>query len=154
VRFGVLPVSGKVGRNGLDLVLDPVQSRFNPLQPRFNQVQPGINAVQSRFDSIQPSPQIGFHPVDLVAQHLVAFNDEIQFVLKIFGYYTRLMLDLSLKVFGYYTRLMFDLALELLGHHTDMVLEYFLYLLYFISVHKISRQVSFIRLICRELYHI
>jgi len=115
-------MSGKIGRNGIDLFLDP-------FQPGFNTVQPGINAIQSRFDPVQPSPQIGFNPVDLVVKHLIPFNYDIQLVLKIFGYYSRLMLDLALEVFG---------------HHADMALENFLYLPDLISVHKISRQVSFV----------
>jgi hypothetical protein len=147
MRFGVLPVSGKVGRNGIDLIHDPVQSGFNTIQP-------GINSVQSRFDPVQPSPQICFYPVDLVAQHLVPFNDDFELVLEIFRYYTGLMLDLTLEVLGYYTRLVLDLSLEVVGHYADMMLENLLNLFYFISVHNISRQVSLLRLICRELYHI
>jgi hypothetical protein len=103
VRFGIRPVCGKVGRNGIDLILDSIQPGFN---------------------TVQPFPQIGFNPVDLVAQHLVPFYDDIQLVLKIFGYYTRLVLNLSLEV---------------VGHYADMMLENLLDLFYFISVHNISR---------------
>jgi hypothetical protein len=72
VRFGVIPVSGEVGRNCIDLVLDPVQSGFN---------------------TVQPFPQTGFDPVHLVAQHLVPFNDDIQLVLKILCHDADMMLE-------------------------------------------------------------
>ena len=63
------------------------------------------------------------------------------------------MLDLSLEIFGYYTRLVLDLSLEVLGHHADIMLENLFDLSDIVSVHNISRQVSLMRLICRELYH-
>jgi hypothetical protein len=90
VRLGVRPVGGKIGGNGVDFT-------FNPIKPDFKTVHPPIKAIH-------PSVKT----VNLLTQHLVAFDDDIQFVLKILGHDTYLMLDLSLKV---------------LGHHADMMSE-------------------------------
>jgi hypothetical protein len=94
VRLGIGTVTGKVGRNGFYL--------------DFNSVQPSFDTADSRV-----------HPVDLFGQHLLPFNDNVKFVLKILGHDA-------------------DMMLEVFRHHIDMMLKHFVYLFEIISVHGFS----------------
>jgi hypothetical protein len=92
MRLGIRPMGGKISGNVIDFT-------FNPVKPDFKTVHPPIKA---------------FHPsvktVNLLTQHLVAFDDNIQLVLNI------------------------------LGHYSHIMLEYFFDLFEIISIHKISLQ--------------
>jgi hypothetical protein len=81
MRLGVCPVGGEIGGNGIDFT-------FNPVKPDFKTVHPPIKAVH-------PSVKT----VNFLTQHLVAFDDNIQLVLKILGHYPHIMLEHFLDLF-------------------------------------------------------
>jgi len=81
VRLSVGPVSGKVSGHGINLAFDPVQSHLNPVQSHLNPFQPV------------------FDPVNLLTQHLMSLDNDIQLVLKIFRHHANMMLKHILDFF-------------------------------------------------------
>ncbi len=69
MRLGIRPMRGKIGSHRIDM------------------------PYKIGFDTIDPFCQRVFDPVNLLTQHLVPFNDNIQLVLKIFGHDADLMLE-------------------------------------------------------------
>jgi hypothetical protein len=82
MRLGVRPVGGEIGGNGVDFAFNPVNLDLNPVKPDFKTVHPPIKAIH-------PSVKT----VNFLTQHLVAFDDNIQLVLKILGHYPHIMLE-------------------------------------------------------------
>ncbi|HEX2768866.1 MAG TPA: hypothetical protein VHN12_06245, partial [Geobacteraceae bacterium] len=68
MRLGVRPVGGEIGDNGVDFTFNPVNLDLNTVKPDFK-------------------------TVNFLTQHLVAFDDNIQLVLKILGHYPHIMLE-------------------------------------------------------------
>jgi hypothetical protein len=91
VRFGVLTVSGKIGGNSIN----------SPTQVHPNLINPCLK------------------PVDLVTQHLMPFNNDIQLMLKILGHDANMLF-------------------EVLRYIIDMPPEKFIDLSYIFSIHDIS----------------
>jgi len=82
MRLGIGTVGGKIGCNGVDFIFNPVKPDFNPVKPNFKTIHPPIKAIH-------PSVKT----VNLLTQHLVAFDYNIQLVLKILGHYPHIMLE-------------------------------------------------------------
>jgi len=57
------------------------------------------NDIELVFQTIHPSVQPRLHSVDLFREHLMAFDDKVQFVLEIFGLDSDLMAEISLYFF-------------------------------------------------------
>jgi hypothetical protein len=114
VRLGIGPMGEEISGNGIDFCFNALQPYFNALQPYFDPVQPYVNPIQ-------PFSQVCFNPIDLFAQHLLAFSDDIQLMLKDLRHHPDLVRD--------------DLF-ESFGHHFDFLLKDFPYLLQFISIHE------------------
>jgi hypothetical protein len=102
MRLGVRPVGGEIDGNDID----------TPTQVSFGFVNP---FGQTYFYSVQPP----IYPVNLFAQHLVPFNDNIQLMLKILRQHA-------------------DMMFKVIRRYTDMMLEHSLDLFEIISIHKIS----------------
>ena len=72
MRLGISTMGGKIGYNGVDFIFNPVNLDFYTVKPDFKAVHTPIKAIHHSVKT-----------VNLLTQHLVAFDDDIQLVLKI-----------------------------------------------------------------------
>jgi hypothetical protein len=95
MRLGVCPVSGKISGNGIDT---PTEVGLNLVNPRLK-------------------------PVNLLTQHLVAFDNYIQFMLKILGHDA----DMLFEVFRHFSNVMTEKLIDLFDvfcvHGTSAVVK-------------------------------
>jgi len=95
VDFGIAAMVGKVGGNGIDLGVDAVESGVVAIEPGVDAVESGVVTIDpfgevidldlkdrdSLFDAFEPI----FDPTEPLVQSLLTFDDQIEFVLDIFG---------------------------------------------------------------------
>ena len=102
VGFGIAAMVGQVGGNGIELGVEAVKPGVVAIEPGVDAVESGVDAVESGVVTIDPFGEVIdldledrdplfdafepiFDPTETLVQSLLTFDDQIEFVLDIFG---------------------------------------------------------------------
>jgi hypothetical protein len=113
VNFSVGPVRLEVGGNGVEFGFDGVEVGFDSVELGFDSVELGGRTIpfglyftqfcrymiELVFKAIHTCVHSRFNAIEFFCQHLMALNDNVQFMLEMFGLDSNLMAELGLYFF-------------------------------------------------------